>query len=277
MEYKIITDSCCDLTPELKELWGVTTVPFTMSLGGKDFTDDETLDLRTFMEDMNSCTGKIGSASPSPFLYKEAFEDAHTSFAVTLSSKLSGSYGSAAVGKDLAQEATGADVYIFDSLSASAGEVLVTQKIYRMVCDGIEKSEIITSVEKFIREMKTYFVLENINNLLKNGRLGKVKGKIISALGIKPIMGADGEGNIELFSQARGLKQSIERLADTIEGSGKNTEGESMVITHCGNPSFAEALAEVIHGRYRFKDILILPTGGLSSVYTDDKGVVMAF
>jgi DegV family protein with EDD domain len=277
MNYKIVADSSCDVTPELKEQWGITKIPFTMTLDGKDFTDDEKLNLPSFMEEMNSCTGKIGSASPSPYLYKEAFEGEHISFAVTLSGKLSGSYGSANIGKDLAQEENKADIHIFDSLSASAGEVLVAQKIYQLAENDTPKASIITIVENFIREMKTYFVLENINNLLKNGRLNKITGKVIGVLGLKPIMGADGDGNIALFSHGRGRKQIIERLVGTIAASGRDTENENIVITHCNNLDFAGALAEAVRNRYRFKEILILPTGGLSSVYTDNKGVVMAF
>jgi fatty acid-binding protein DegV len=125
--------------------------------------------------------------------------------------------------------------------------------------------------------MKTYFVLDNIDNLLKNGRLNKIVGRIISVLHIKPVMGADKDGNIALFSHARGLNQIVDKLADTIEKSGKKTEGQSMVITHCNNPTLAQKLMTAIQNRYRFKEILIVPTRGISSVYANDKGIVMAF
>ncbi|MDR1927460.1 MAG: DegV family EDD domain-containing protein [Oscillospiraceae bacterium] len=277
MEHKIVADSSCDLSPELKAKWGATTIPFTMTLGEKDFRDDETLDLPSFMEEMKRCTGKIGSALPSPHLYKEAFEGGQISFGITISSKLSGSYSSAMLGKRLAEEESGAEVHIFDSLSASAGEVLVALKIHAMIELGFQKAKIIASVEAFIKEMKTYFVLENINNLLKNGRLNKVTGKLISVLGIKPIMGSDGEGNIALFSHGRGRKQILDKLVRTIAASGKNTENESLVITHCNNADLAATLADAIRKRHQFKEILIFPTGGLSSVYADEKGVIMAF
>lgn len=65
--------------------------------------------------------------------------------------------------------------------------------------------------------MKTYFVLENLDNLVKNGRMNKITGKILSLLHIRPILGSDGDGNIAFFTQARGQNQIIEKLADTIE------------------------------------------------------------
>ncbi|UWG98791.1 DegV family protein [Dehalobacter sp. DCM] len=276
MNYRIIADSCCDLTQELRKKWGVTTVPLTMTLGEACFVDDDALDLSGFMEEMKNCEDRVGSASPSPMLYKEAFQGSHTSFAVTLSSNLSGSYTSAMLGKAMAEEEN-ADVHVFDSKSATAGEVLVVWKILKLIQDGIPKSGIISSIESFIAEMKTYFVLDNIDNLLKNGRLNKITGKLISVLNLKPIMGSDGHGNITLFSHARGQKQIIEKLADTIEASGRKTDGEDIVITHCNNAGLAERLKDTIKARYHFKEILILPTRGLSSVYTNDKGIVMAF
>ncbi|MDR1570155.1 MAG: DegV family protein [Oscillospiraceae bacterium] len=277
MEYRIIADSSCDLTAELKEEWGVTTVPFEMTLGRKQFTDDDSLDLPAFMKEMAACTERIGSSAPPPYLFKKAFEGTHTSFAVTLSGKLSACYQNAMIGKKMAEEEAKADVHVFDSLSASAGEVLVAQKIHQLIKAGMEKSVIIANISRFIQDMRTYFILENINNLLKNGRLGKITGLLITKLGIKPIMCADEHGNIALFAKARGYKQSLEKMADTIRSSGKATENESLVITHCNNLPAAQLLAELIRNRYNFREILILSTKGLSSVYTDDKGIVMAF
>jgi len=276
LNYKIIVDSCCDLTQELKKKLGIMIIPLTMTLGEKSCVDDETLDVPQFMNEMKNCTGRIGSASPSPLLYKEAFQGPHTSFAVTLSSNLSGSYGSAMLGKTLAEEEN-ADVHVFDSKSASAGETLIALKIAKLVNDGIPKDKIIASIESFISGMKTYFVLENMDNLVKNGRITKLAGKLITALNIRPIMGSNGEGNITLFSHARGQNQIIEKLADTIEKSGKATEDESLVIAHCNNPGLAEKLMNAIQARYHFKEIVTVPTRGLSSLYANDKGVVLAF
>ena len=278
MDYSIIVDSCCDITQELSEKYGIFTIPLTLVLGSKSILDDENLDLPRFMEDMKNCKEKIGSAAPSPALYKDAFLKARQSYAVTLSGNLSGSYSSAKVGKDIAlEEDSETEVHLFDSKSASAGEVLIAIKIGEMIQSGCQRAKIIELIESFISQMKTYFVVENIDNLLKNGRIGKVTGKIISVLNIKPIMGSDGDGNISLFSHARGENQIIQKLADTIKESGRDVKGQSMVIAHCNNPGLAEKLKEAIKFRYSFKDILIVPTRGISSIYANDKGIVIAF
>lgn len=276
MSYKIVADSCCDLLPQIRKEWGVRCVPLTMTLGEKVFSDDDSLDLHKFMEEVKKCNDRIGSSCPSPLMYKEAFLEAKTSFAVTLSSKLSGSYQSAMLGKSLAEK-EGANVHVFDSKSASAGEALVVLKVREMIREGFGKQKIIKTIEKLISNMKTYFALENIETLRKNGRLSKITGKLISVLNIKPIMGSDGNGSISLFSHARSQKQIIRKLSDTIENCGKKTEGESLVITHCDNLELAKKLKVDICERYSFKQILVLPTRGLSSVYANEKGIVIAY
>lgn len=277
MEYKIIADSCCDMTPQLKNRLGVTPIPLTMRLGQKEFVDDDSLDLAGFMAEMKACKEKVGSASPSPYLYQEAIENAQSSFVVTLSSKLSGSYENAVMGKAFAEENIKVDTYVFDSKSASAGEVLVAVKIRELILQETPKDHIIQTVKHFIENMKTYFILERYDNLQKNGRLNKIKGKLISMLNVKLVMGSDGDGNIALYDKFRGAKQMIEKLLTLIESSGKKTDGENLVISHCNNGDLAKSLGNAIEQKYHFKEIFIVPTGGLSSLYTDDKGIVMAF
>lgn len=276
MDYQLVADSCCDLTPEMRSEMNVISVPLTMMLGSASYTDDDTLDMPSFMAEMKACKERIGSAAPAPGLYYDAFRNVKESFAVTLSANLSGSYSSAMLGKALAEE-EGANVHVFDSKSASAGEVLLIVKLRKLIAEGLPKLEIIERTERFIKEMKTFFVLDNIDTLRKNGRLSRIAGTIVSVLHLRPIMGADGEGHISLYSNAQGWKQALKKLADTIEASGKPTEGESMVITHCNNPSMAETLKSAIEARYHFSEILVLPTRGLSSIYANEMGVIIAF
>lgn len=277
MEYGIIVDSCCDMTPQLKERLGAVSVPLTMRLGEEEFSDDADLDLKGFMRDMKACKERVGSASPAPQLYQRAMEDRVRSFVVTISSKLSGSYSSALVGRALAQEEGEIETHIFDSKSASAGQTLIALKLHRLLSQGVSKEQVVQSVSRFIDGMKTYFVLERYDNLQKNGRLGRLTGTIAGLLGIKLLMGSDGDGNIALFAKPRGTQQMLEKLLAFIASSGRETRGEELVISHCNNPGLAERLAEAVKQRFDFGEIHVIPTGGLSSLYADDKGIVMAF
>jgi len=272
---KIIADSCCDMSPEMRTELDVTTVPLIMLLEGKEYIDDDSLNYQCFLDDMRNCKGKIGSSSPPPICYAEAFDNKDAAFAVTLSSKLSGSYNNAVMGREFSDN--GNNIHVFDSKSASAGEILIVLKLREYIEQGLKKIDIIAKIEKFINEMKTYFAIENVDNLKKNGRLNKVVATIVTKMHISPIMGADGDGNIALFSHARGNRQIVEKMADCVRKSGKNTDGERMVITHCNNESLALTLKQEISRLFNFKDVSVVPTRGLSSMYVNEYGVIMAF
>jgi fatty acid-binding protein DegV len=94
---------------------------------------------------------------------------------------------------------------------------------------------------------------------------------------MKLIMGADGNGNIASFDKSCGTTRMIEKLLSLIEKSGKDTSGENIVISHCNNLTLAQRLADTIRKEFSFSDIYIVPTGGVSSLYADEKGIIMAF
>ena len=278
MDYRIIVDSCCDMTKELAERLGITSIiPLTVRLGSKEFLDDESLDLPVFMEEMKACTERVTSAAPPPVAFTEAIESAVRSFVVTISSQLSATYENAILGKTLAQEKGVSDVHVFDSKSASAGEVLVAIKLREMLAKGLPTDQVIGSINNFIDEMKTYFVLERYENLVKNGRLNKITGKIVQLLNFKLIMGSDGNGAIQLHAKPRGTNQMLEKIISLIKSSNKPTEGESVVICHCNNLPLAKQISNIISNHFNFKEILIVPMRGTISLYADDKGIVMAF
>lgn len=276
MKFSLIVDSCCDTTQALIKELNLIKIPLNLMLGEREIVDNEQLNLEQFMIDMNACNDKIGSSAPAPTLYQEAFDKEEDAFAVTLSSRLSSSYSSAMLGKEMMTAASN-DVYVFDSKSASAGQLLIVLKIRELALLGMAKSDIIQRVEHFIQHMKTYFVLDNIDNLMKNGRLSKVKGKLINMLNIKPLLGSDGDGNIVSYSNVKGQTKIVKKLVDTITESGKSTEGEHAVISHCNNEDLANRLKQAIAERFQFKDIVIVPTGGVSSLYANNKGIILAF
>jgi len=271
MSYKIIVDSCCDITPEMAQSYDIATVPMHLRLGQKEFVDDFSLDLSEFMQSMRDSDEKAGTAAPMP----AAFTDVMTEdgFVVTVSSALSATHQNAVLGA----EDSNANIHVFDSKSASAGQTLIVVKLRELIAKKLPKPQIIETVNEFIDGMKTYLVLERFDNLIKNGRLGALKGKLASMLNIKLLLGANGSGEISLHAKARGTKQMIEKMLNFIKDSERSTTDENLIISHCNNPTLAEQLATLIKERFDFKKIYIIPTRGTSSLYADDKGIVLAF
>jgi len=278
MDYALVADSSCELTAEIKEKIPVTVVPLTMTVGETEYRDDENLDVGTFLDAMEKSRDTPRSSCPPPEEYARAFAEspADKVFAVTLSSKLSGSYSSALIGSKL-EEARGKTVHIFDSKSASAGQLLTALKIAELAGLKADFKTIVEETERFISAMKTFFVLENTDIMVKNGRMNPLLGKALGLLNIRLILGSDGEGNIKLFSKTRGAAAALHRLAETITENCSRRTGGKLVISHCMNPQGAASLAAEVKAACRFDSIDILPTGGLSSMYASRGGVIAAF
>lgn len=275
---KLITDSCCDTNTAIEEALSLTKIPFTINLGGKEVVDDSALDAERLLSDIKDYRGKAGSAAPSPYLFQQAFSPDQPNYVLTISSRLSCSYNNAMLGKLMSEEDDGIETHVIDTKSASAGELLAALKLNDLIheCRNDSK-EIIRSMHDFIDGMKTYFVLDHFDNLQKNGRLSKLKNIVLSVLHFKLIMGSDGDGNIAYFDKAQGSNDVIDKLLNLIEKSAKTFTSQRMVIAHCNNPGFSERLVSRIQERFHFKDVLVVPTGGLSSLYADNKGVILAF
>lgn len=278
MRYKIVVDSCCELPEEYKNDPCFERIPLTLEVGSSRILDDETFDQLDFLKKVAAYPKCPKSACPSPERFKEAYEaDAEHIYCVTLSSHLSGSYNSAVLGKNLYEEEFGKkDIYVCDSESASIGETQLAMKIMEWEEEGsMNFSQIVEKLEAFRSAMNTYFVLDNLDTLRKNGRLTGVKALIASTLSIKPVMGAD-RGVIIQKGQAVGIKKALAKMADTIVSEGKNLETKVLYISHCNCPSRADLMKELLLARAKFKNVKILDTAGVSSMYANEGGVIVA-
>lgn len=278
MNYKIVSDSSCDLNEELKEKMSIERVPLTIYLGEEEYTDDESLDVKALMEKVKASVHVAKSACPSPGAFLEAYKGAENVFVVTMTARLSNTYSSAVMAKNmLLEEMKDAFVHVFDSKGSSIRETLICMKIDEFAKANMKANEIVEKVEDYIEEMKYFFVLGSLDTLIKNGRISKFKGAIASALKIKPILKASEEGEIEVVEKARGSNKAFKRLLELIGENGEMFEEKILGIGHCNCLEKAEKFKEEVKKLYNFKDIVIVETGGLSSVYTNEGGLLVSF
>lgn len=279
MSIKVVVDSCCDFNSQLKKDLDIELVPLTIQVDDNNYIDNETIDLKELLNKMKASPNSPKTACPSPHDFLESYKGEEESvFIVTLSAALSGTYNSAVLAKDMFLEDVGKKfIHVFDSLSASVGETLISMKILEYAKKNYEDKEIVEKVNAYIKEMKTFFVLESLDNLIKAGRINKLKGTIASLLSIKPIMRGNEDGSIGLEENIRGSKKAIRRLLDIIEEQGEKLEEKILGIAHCNCLERAQSFKEEVLKRYNFKDIIIVETGGISTVYANDGGIIIAF
>lgn len=277
MSYKIIVDSCGELTEEMKASGIYETAPLEIDVNGHHIVDDETFDQARFLKLVEESAECPKSSCPSPERYMEGYHcEADRVYVVTLSAELSGSYNSAVLGKNLYTEEYGEkDIYVFNSRSASVGETLIARKIQECEEEGMSFEEAVKATEEYISEQKTYFVLETLETLRKNGRLTGLKAIVATALNIKPVMGATPEGMICQLGQARGVKKALSKMGEHILEEVKNAGEKTLAISHCNCRERAEAVKEMLTSRMKFRDVIILDTAGISSMYAADGGIIV--
>lgn len=277
MSYKIVVDSCGELPEKLKKDGHFESVPLELFVDDYRIVDDETFDQADFLRRVAESPNCPKSACPSPERYMQAYDcDAEHVYAVTLTARLSGSYNSAELGKNLYLEEKGEkQIYVFNSRSASVAETLIAMKIQECEEDGMSFEEVISTVEAYIESQSTYFVLETLETLRKNGRLSNLKAFVAGALNIKPIMGATDEGEICQLDQARGMNKALDKMVSIMIDKTKDFENRILGISHCNCPQRAELVKEKVLKVANFKDVLIMDMAGISSLYGNDGGIIM--
>lgn len=277
MGYKIIVDSCGELSENIKADGHFLSVPLTLEVGNEIIVDDETFDQASFLQKVATCPTCPKSACPSPAAYLDAFNcGAEHVYAVTLSAELSGSYNSAILAREMfLEEHPGKKCYVFNSRSASVGETLIALQIRQLEEQQVPFEQLVELVEKYIETQHTYFVLDNLDTLRKNGRLSKVKAFVASALKIKPIMGSTPEGNIAQLDQTRGSNKALMKMTEIAIAGVEPGQRRLAAISHCNCPDRAEIIRSALASRLMLEDILVLPTAGVSSMYANDGGVIV--
>lgn len=278
MNYKVIVDSCGELTKEMKESGIFETASLGIEVDDYHIIDDDTFNQAEFLRRVAESPNCPKSSCPSPETYMEGYHcEAERVYAVTLSAELSGSYNSAVLGMNLYHEEYGdKDIYVFNSRSASVGETLIAKKIMECEEAGMTFSEVIDNVEEYISRQNTYFVLESLETLRKNGRLTGLKAIAATVLNIKPVMGSTPKGEICQLGQARGINKALQKMVDAVTGDLRDAENKILAISHCNCPERAQSVRKMIEERTNLKEIIVLETRGISSMYANDGGVIVA-
>ena len=278
----ILADSCCDLSPELLKKTQAKIAPLTITIDDTHYVDDGTVDIPPYLAAMRASKNPVRSACPSPDLYAEDIRATEGDcFIVTLSAKLSGSHNAASLGVQLAQEdLPEKKVHVFDSESASAGETYIALMIHDLIAAGKSFEQIVELVEEKIHSMHTLFVLDSLDNLVKNGRISKTVALLANVLSIRLLMSDDGHGAIKNISKARGIKGALGQMVETCR---KHTEGlaaasQRLVISYCNCPERARQVRDMIREKCpAIGEIIMTPTSALSSMYANDGGIVIAY
>lgn len=278
---QIISDSCCDATPTMRKTLKLESAPLKIILDGKnEYIDDQNLDVKKMLLDMKASKNPVSTAAPAPGEFVELMEEAEESVVITLSQNLSGSYNSAISARDMVKEDfPEKKILVLDSKSASAGETLLALYVNKRIGEGATFEDLEEELPTYRDNIRTYFVLEDLSTLIKNGRIPRMAGMLGTILMLRPIMGENGNGEIIPLEKVRGTKKALEKLFEIIDKKTVSSPAGSlnMVISYCECLETATELKKKFQDNCpAFETVSIVPTSGLSSTYANIGGIIIA-
>lgn len=276
MSFVIVGDSCCDFTQRELQKDYVKSAPLILTVGDREFIDDENIDTQELLKCISECEDAPRSACPSPESFLECYGDADEIYVITLSSKLSGSYNSAMVARQLyLADHPDAKVHVFDSKSAAAAEHLIFEKIEECALAGMKFEDVVSTVKNYISKQKTYFVLDDLSVFIKNGRVPRLKGTLAGVLNIKAVLSGE-DGEIVQLDQGRGMNKALNKMLWQIEKLGYD-KTRKVEITECQSYERCMNVRKILMEKFGFRNVVILKAHGISTLYENAGGIVLAF
>ena len=238
---KIITDSTSDLVSYIINKHHIEVLPLLLFFGEKSYHDGVDISLHSVLEKI-----RIGESFPTTSqvipqrfynCYKKYLEEGYKIISIHLSSKMSGTYQSACMAKEMLETE---DIIVIDSLNVTAGLGLLVIKACQLMEQGLNINEIEAEILTAIPHVKSALAFETLENLVKGGRISKTSGVIGQLLGIKPILAVK-DGEMVVINKVRGSKKAIKYILDYCEEIGMK-QGELSTLLEVENKDIIHTL-----------------------------------
>lgn len=276
---RVIIEGSTDFPKELLDKMGVKVVGINIAFGEENYIGGVDINEETFYQKMKGCKELPKTSSPSPEKFIEMFDcEEEEILIITLTSKLSSTYSSAVLAKNIYLEHNpGANkrIAVVDSLSGSIGVGLMVYKANKLIQEGKSLKEVTEYLEDIKTDIAFYGVLNTLDNAIKGGRVNPIAGKLINALNFKVIIEIS-EGVVKPIDKARGESNSLKKLLEIVKNNVNDTTNKTLVIGHSNCEEKAYKIAKQIEENYEYKDIIISSIGPVMGTYTSEGAILIA-
>jgi len=255
-----VSDTACDLPDPLVFEHGIGLVPTQLIIGDRVYQDRLEMTTTEFFERLRG--GEDASTSqPAPKAFEDSFTDALRNaeqvVAVVLSKALSGTYGNA---ERAAKVVDSARIHLVDSRGASLTEGMLVLRGLELAAGGWDAPAIVRELTRVRDQSGGFFTVDNLERLIRSGRVGRLRGWLGKRLNLKPIMALTLDGRAEPVDRARGREAARARVLARLDGLLTPRPAELRLgIAHGDIPEFAETLRVELVERYRPKQIVVSP------------------
>lgn len=273
MTFKILTDS----TTDLPESWAlkndVQILGLTIQLDGTTY---ETVGDKKLTSEQLLSKMEAGSQPTTSQINVDQFEDIFRRYAevgmpvlyIAFASVLSGTYQSAVMARDMVlEDFPKAVIRIIDTKAASMGEGILVMKAVEAKAAGQSLEQVVALIKSLVPKVKTYFLVDDLNHLMRGGRISKTAALMGSLVNIKPVIAVKGDGRLDSVAKVRGKKKAqTEVVRMTLE----DIADPRVVIAYAGADSqeVAQVLKNQLLASEQVNEVLILPLGPVISTHT---------
>lgn len=282
---KLMADSTCDLSQEIVEKYNIGIAPLRIFIEGKTYRDKIDITADEFFKLLPNLQELPTTSMPNPEDYLtiiyQAMEEGYTEFlCICMSSGTSGSYQSAVLARDYFYEHnpdTEIKIYVLDSLSMSHGSGWLLLKSAKLIEQGYSFEELIAFNEQHKTRVKHFLCVDDLNNLIKSGRLTNAGAFLGKLLKIKPIMSMK-KGKGAIVAKERGTNKALKFYVEEFKKRNQEDLTDFIIIGYSSDLSLAETLKMKILAETDFSgDIYIMQMGTAVGTHVGLGGVSMFF
>lgn len=276
-----MVDGGADLPKEFVEKFNIKIVPLNIHFDDQEYKAGLDLDINEFYEKMARTEELPKTSASSPNDFYHAFKEVDADkpiLMLALTKNLSATYQNAVLGKEmLLDEEPERTIEIINTKTASSGIYLLANEVIKMKLQNTEFQDIVEQIKRDVEKTTTLFSLKTVENLIKGGRLDKMRGAIAKTLNIKLLMKASEEGTIEVTEKVRGEKKALRRLVEQIGEYSKSLEGKTITLAHSNCEEKAKKVLASIKETYNPKEELLVEMGPLIATHAGEGGLVISF
>ena len=265
-QVKIVTDTGADLPRELADKHSIAVVPLRVNFGQESYLDGQEISSTELYEKLVTCKETASTTQPNPQefakVYQELTADGSKIVSIHLSGGLSGTQQSATIAASMVPEGL---VKVVDSRQASIGVGLLVLYAAKLAENGAPQDEIIEAVKAMSSRMSTYFMVDTLEYLQRNGRIGKAQALVGSLLQIKPVLTIE-DGLVAAKEKVRGKAKAERRLLEVM----REDMGEQNIwvgLVHGNVPQEAERIAAKIRADFNCDRFVVSLIGGTIGVH----------
>jgi DegV family protein with EDD domain len=277
VQYKLVTDSCCDLPLELLKEKDITMVPLVVNLEDKFYEDRIEMEPQEFYKIIGSSDIKPTTSQVNPGTFIEVFsqilDKGNKVLYIGFSSGLSGTYQSSVIAKETLESD---DIITIDSKAASVGQGVIVLTAAKMLEENRPIEEIIEKIKYMVLHMEHIFAVDNMEMLKRGGRVSGAKALIGTMLNIKPVLNFV-DGKIHPLDKVRGSKKILAFLEEKIKERGLNVQDQLLGISHAVNSELALEVDKMVREKFGVKETVISEIGAVIGSHAGPGTVALFF